>query len=97
MSDADHLDACNDIKYRARQILVDPNQKSIQLLSATMVDEDGQIVPESAQDSSIFRTWDQLDRAALQAIVKTNEIVTRQMKLYDAKIHNQRPSRGLAR
>jgi hypothetical protein len=97
MSDADHLDACNNIKYRARQILVDPNQKSVQLLSATMVDEEGQIVPESAQDSSIFRTWDQLDPAALQAILKTNEIVTRQMRIYDAKVHNELPSRRRAR
>ena len=94
MGDADHLDACNDIKYRARQIVVDPNQKSVQLVSAAMVDEDGQIVPESVQDSPTFRTWDQLDPAAQQAILKTNELVTRQMKIYDAKVHNERPSRG---
>lgn len=92
MSDADHLDACNDIKYRARQITVDPNQKSVQLLSAAMVDQDGQIVPESVQESSTFKTWDQLDAATQQAILKTNELVTRQMKIYDAKVHNDRSS-----
>lgn len=94
MGDAEHLDACNDIKYRARQIIVDPNQKSVQLVSAAMVDEDGQIVPESVQESPTFRTWDKLDPAAQQAILKTNELVTRQMRIYDAKVHNERPSRG---
>jgi hypothetical protein len=92
MSDNAHLDACNDIKYRARQIVVDPNQKSVQLVSAAMIDEEGQIVPESVQDSSTFRTWDQLDPATQQAILKTNELVTRQMKIYDAKVHNDRTS-----
>jgi hypothetical protein len=94
MSDNAHLDACNDIKYRARQIVVDPNQKSVQLLSAAMVDQDGQIVPESVQEPSTFRTWDQLDPATQQAILKTNELVTRQMKIYDAKVHNDHPSHG---
>lgn len=97
MGDAQHLDACNDIKYRARQIVVDPNQKSVQLLSAAMVDEDGQIVPESAQEPATFRTWDQLDAAAQQAILRTNELVTRQMRVYDAKVHNEHPSRGRIR
>jgi hypothetical protein len=59
-----------------------------------MVDQDGQIVPESTQDSSTFRTWDQLDPASQQAILKTNELVTRQMKIYDAKVHNDHPSHG---
>jgi hypothetical protein len=89
-----HLDACNDIKYRVSQITVDPNQRSVQLVSAAMVDQDGQIVPESTQDSSTFRTWDQLDPASQQAILKTNELVTRQMKIYDAKVHNDHPSHG---
>jgi hypothetical protein len=97
MGDADHLDACDDIKYRARQIVVDPNQKSVQLVTAAMVDEDGQIVPESVQDPSTFKTWDQLDTVTQQAILKTNDIVTRQMKIYDAKVHNDHPSHGRVR
>lgn len=97
MGDEQHLDACNDIKYRARLIVVDPNQKSVQLLSAAMVDEDGELVPESAQEPATFRTWDQLDASAQQAILKTNELVTRQMRIYDAKVHNEHPSRGRIR
>ncbi|RZU42972.1 hypothetical protein [Edaphobacter modestus] len=88
MGDAAHLDACNDIGYRVRQIRIDPNQKSAQILMAAMVDQDGQIDPESVQEPSTFRTWDQLGATTQNAILKTNEIVTRQMRIYDAKIHN---------
>jgi hypothetical protein len=94
MGDEAHLIACNDIGYRVRQITVDPNQKSVQLITAAMVDADGQIVPESVQESSVFRTWDQLDDTTQKAIVKTNELVTRQMRIYDAKVRNERPSRN---
>jgi hypothetical protein len=94
MGDEAHLIACNDIGYRVRQITVDPNQKSVQLITAAMVDADGQIVPESVQESSVFRTWDQLDDTTQKAILKTNELVTRQMRIYDAKVRNERPSRN---
>jgi hypothetical protein len=94
MGDEAHLSACNDIGYRVRQITVDPNQKSVQLITAAMVDADGQIVPESVQESSVFRTWDQLDDTTQKAILKTDELVTRQMRIYDAKVRNERPSRS---
>jgi hypothetical protein len=97
MGDAAHLDACNDIGYRVRQITIDPNQKSAQILMAAMVDLDGQIDPESVQEPSTFRTWDQLDTTTQRAILKTNEVVTRQMRIYDAKVHNDHPPRGALR
>ena len=85
--DANHLDACADIGYRVRQLTVDPNQKSVQLLNAAMVDQSGQIDPSSVQQTAIFRTWDQLDETTQKAILKANDIITRQMKIYDARIH----------
>lgn len=90
MGDAAHLNACNDIGYRVRQILVDPNQKSVQLLAAAMVGQNGQVDANSIQEPTTFRTWDQLDPTTQKAIVKTNELVTRQMRIYDAKIQSIR-------
>jgi hypothetical protein len=97
MGDAAHLDACNDIGYRVRQITIDPNQKSVQILMAAMVDQDGEIDPESVQEPSTFRTWDQLDTTTQRAILKTNEVVTRQMRIYDAKVRNDHSSHGAIR
>lgn len=90
MGDAAHLNACNDIGYRVRQILIDPNQKSVQLLAAAMVSQNGQVDANSIKEPTVFRTWDQLDPTTQKAIVKTNELVTRQMRIYDAKIQSVR-------
>jgi hypothetical protein len=97
MGDAAHLDACNDIGYRVRQLTIDPNQKSVQILMAAMVDQSGEIDSTSLQESSTFRTWDQLDDTTQKAILKANELVTRQMKIYDAKVHNDHPPRSTVR
>ncbi|WP_260706040.1 hypothetical protein [Edaphobacter flagellatus] len=86
--DASHMDSCTDIGYRVRQVTVDLSQKSVQLLFAAMVDQDGTIIPASVQQSSTFRTWDQLDATTQKAIQKTNELVAQQMKRYDARIQS---------
>lgn len=88
MGDAAHMDSCTDIGYRVRQVTVDLNQKSVQLLFAAMVDLDGSIIPAFVQQSSTFRTWDQLDATTQKAILKTNEFVTQQMRRYDARIQS---------
>ncbi len=88
MGDAAHMDYCTDIGYRVRQVTVDLNQKSIQLLFAAMVDQDGSIIPAFVQQSSTFRTWDQLDDTTQKAILKTNELVTQQMRRYDVRIQS---------
>nr|ADC35801.1 hypothetical protein [uncultured bacterium 282] len=90
MGDAAHLNACNDIGYRVRQILVDPNQKSVQLLAAAMVGQNGQVDANSIKEPTTFRTWDQLDATTQMAILKANELVTRQMRIYDAKMQSIR-------
>lgn len=86
--DAAHMDACPNIGYRVRQITVDPNQKSVQLLYAAMVDQDGSVIPDFVQQSSAFRTWDQLDATTQKAILKTNDLVTQQMRRYDARLQS---------
>ena len=88
MGDAAHMDACTNIGYRVRQITVDPNQKSVQLLYAAMVDPDGSVIPDFVQQSSAFRTWDQLDSTTQKAILKTNDLVTQQMRRYDARLQS---------
>lgn len=88
MGDASHMDSCTDIGYRVRQFTVDLNQKSVQLIFAAMVDQDGSIMPAFAQEKSTFRTWDQLDATTQKAILKTNELVAQQMTRYDARIQS---------
>jgi hypothetical protein len=88
MGDAEHLDACKDIGYRIRQVKIEPGQKSVQILLAAMVDRNGQVNTSSIQQTDTFKTWDQLDATAQKAILKANEIVVRQMRIYDARIQN---------
>src|ERR1700761_7784601 len=57
-ADAAHLDACtNDITYRVREATVDTNQKTVTLIMAAMVGQDGQIVPSSVQQQAVTRLW----------------------------------------
>ncbi len=88
--DSEHLDACIDIGYRVRQALVDPNLKSVTLLMAAMVGQDGQIDPTSIQRQSLVRRWADLDANTRAALEKTTGIVSKQMKIYDARIQSAR-------
>lgn len=88
MGDAEHLDACKDIGYRVRQVKIEPGQKSVQILMAAMVDRNGQLDTASIQQTPTFRTWDQLDATVQKAILKANELVVRQMRIYDARMQN---------
>lgn len=94
MGDAAHLDSCKDIGYRIREVQIDPNQKSVQILMAAMVDQNGKIDETSIQQTPTFKTWDQLDSTAQEAILKANALVTKQMRLYDVRMQNNPPSRG---
>ncbi|RXH57303.1 hypothetical protein [Granulicella sibirica] len=89
-SDAEHINACADIGYRVRQALVDPQQKSVTLIMAAMVDHDGQLDVSSIQKPNTFRTWDQLDANTLEAVKKANGLVKEQMRIYDEKQQSKR-------
>ena len=88
LSTGAHLDACNWIGYRVRRGLIDPRQKSVTLIMAGMVDQNGNLDPKSIQDQSISRSWDQLDANTQTALKKANALVTEQMKIYDRKIQS---------
>jgi hypothetical protein len=81
-----HLDACNDISYRLRQGRVDTNQKTVTLMMAGMIGQDGQIEPESVQDQPITRTWADLDANTKAALKKTTDLISAQMAVYDRKM-----------
>ncbi|WP_213806418.1 hypothetical protein [Granulicella sp. dw_53] len=88
--DAEHLDACIDIGYRVRQAVIDTNLKTVTLLMAAMVGQDGQIDPASIQTQSLVRRWVELDPNTRVGLEKATEIVTKQMKIYDARLQSAR-------
>lgn len=86
-SDAAHIDACLvTIRYRVRQALVDTRQKTVTLLTAAMLDQDGQMDPASVQHDTRTRTWAELDANSQTALDKTTQLVAKQMKIYDLRI-----------
>ncbi|QHN03445.1 hypothetical protein FTO74_08750 [Granulicella sp. WH15] len=86
LSDAVHLDACIDIGYRLRQALVDTHLKTVTLMMAAMIGQDGQLMPDSLQTQPVSRTWADLDANSRTALEKTSAIVAKQMELYDQRI-----------
>ena len=90
LGDADHLDACNDISYRVRQTTVDTHLKLVTLIMAAMIDQTGQLQPNSVQQQSITRPWSELDANTQAALDASTKLVTTQMKDYDRKLSNSR-------
>ena len=88
LSSGADLDACNWIGYRVRRATIDPQQKSVTLIMAGMVDQNGNLDPKSIQDQSISRSWDHLDANTQVALKKANGLVTEQMKIYDRKLQS---------
>ncbi len=85
-SDAAHLDGCIDIGYRVRELSVDTLQKTVTLVFAAMVGQDGQLLPDAAPTPRMTRRWIDLDPLALRALTKTTQIVSDQMQAYDRRM-----------
>lgn len=86
-ADAAHLDACMvTIRYRLRQALVDTQQKTVTLVTAAMLNQDGGMDPASVQHDSRTRSFSELDTGTQAALAKTNELVGKQMRLYDLRV-----------
>lgn len=85
LGDAAHLNACVDIAYRVRRARIDPVSKTITLETAAMVDQNGNIQPNTVQEDHVFRTWDQLDTNTQTALKKADDLISHQMKIYDAR------------
>ncbi len=89
-ADAAHLNACIEIGYRVRQARVDITSRTVTLIMAAMIDQDGNIEPDSVQNQTIVRRWIDLDANTQKALEKATEIIIKQMKIYDAKIQSTR-------
>jgi len=90
LGDKAHLDACLDIRYRVRTAKVVPQEKSITLLTAAMVLENGEVDQTTIESRQAFRFWNQMDADTQSAVEKTNELVSVQMKRYDDRMQNVR-------
>jgi len=90
LGDKAHLDACIDIRYRVRTAKIVPQEKSVTLLSAAMVLENGEIDQTTIESRQAFRFWNQLDADTQSAVEKTNDLVNAQMKRYDERMQNVR-------
>jgi hypothetical protein len=86
-SDAENLDACNDISYRVRQVSVDTHLKMVTLIMAAMIGEDGQVVPSTMERQRISRGWHELDANSQGALDKATALIAEQMKRYDRKVN----------
>ena len=86
-SDAEHLNACDDISYRVRQATVDAHLKTVTLIMAAMVGQDGQIVPSSIERQAISRNWADLDANTQAALEKATGAVAEQMRIYNRKVN----------
>lgn len=88
-SDAAHLDACMvTIRYRLRQAVIDTQQKTATLVTAGMLDQEGQLDPASVQHDARTRSFNELDATTQEALGKTNELVAKQMRIYDHRVRS---------
>ncbi len=87
-SDAGHIDACNVILYRVRQIAVNTPQKTITLLMTGTADESGTVDPGSVLHETRTRGFKDLGDEALGALTKATEIIGKQALAYDRRVNN---------
>ncbi len=88
-SDAAHVDACLSIAYRVRQGSIDTQQKTVTLQMAAMVDQNGNVEPDSIERRSVTRAWSDLDKDTQAALEKANEAVAAQMRIYDRRMRQR--------
>lgn len=85
-ADAAHLDACVNIGYRVRELQVDTLQKTVTLIFAAMVGQDGQLLQDAVPAQSMTRRWAELDSLATDSLTKSSKLVADQMYFYDRKM-----------
>ena len=90
LGDRAHLDACVDFGYRVRTVKILPQEKSVTLLKAAMILQNGEIDPTTQENREVFRFWNQLDPNTQSAIQKADALVKVQMKTYDEKMQSLR-------
>lgn len=86
--DAAHLDACVAIGYRVRQGTIDVNLKTVTLIQAEMVGQDGTVVDGSVERQPLTRRWAELDANTQAALAAATKLVTKQMDAYDRRLQS---------
>lgn len=86
--DAAHLDACVAIGYRLRQATVDVNLKTVTLIQAEMVGQDGTVVDGCVERQPLTRRWAELDGNTQTALDAATKLVTKQMDAYDRRLRS---------
>ena len=86
--DTAHLDACVTIGYRVRRATVDVNLKTVTLIEAAMVGQDGTLVNGSVERQGITRRWVEMDANTQTALDAATKLVTKQMDLYDRRLRS---------
>jgi hypothetical protein len=90
LADANHLNACDSTGYRIRRGSVETQQKSITLIMAAMIDQDGQLDKNTIETRGAFRYWYQLDTNTQAALKVANALIQRRMKLYDEAMQRRK-------
>ena len=87
-SDAAHVDACNDYRYRIREVAVDSPQNTLTMLFSAMVFTGGTLDSSSIVHESRTRGLNGLDADSQKAISDTLKIVGQQSHSYIARQQN---------
>ena len=87
-SDAAHVDACNDYRYRIRQVAVDAPQNTQTLLFSAMVFTGGTLDSTSIVRESRTRGFNGLDADSQKAISDTTKLAGQQSHSYIARQQN---------
>jgi hypothetical protein len=66
---------------------VDAHLKTVTLMMAAMIGQDGRIVGSTVEQEPVSRTWAELDANTQEALQKATALVSEQMRVYDRKIN----------
>ena len=71
-----------------RAATIDLNLKSVTLIEAAMVGQDGTVVDGSVERQGVTRRWAELDSNTQTALDAATKLVTRQMDGYDPRLRS---------
>ena len=69
-----------------RRATVDANLKTVTLIAATMVDQDGNVLPLTVQQDTVTRRWAELEANTQKALTDATAVVTKQMAKYNDRL-----------
>jgi hypothetical protein len=87
-SDAAHVNACDNYRYRVSQVAVDSPQNSVTLLFSAMVLTGGTLDPASIHRETNTRAFSELSADAQKALSDATKLVAKQSRIYAARQRN---------